>query len=221
MDQIKTNGPLNKIQTPMRAMEEALVLHYSGLSLRESFERVDGAARSTYYSYLKDIPEEMEELKSVARKRAIKRRTEQRLSADAHIEEKGILAQRYAAQALIDAIPTLAKIAAGVPWDVDITARQQDDDGDWIDVKRKKTVVPYPTSIAGAANTLHAIVKDGFIPEGVRLAMRGTDDDQRGVLNPIFQAMTSFKSVRAVKPDGSAVEITAEDADYIEVDDAS
>ena len=216
MDHHKTNGPLNKLQTPIAAIEEALVLHYSGLSLRESFDRVDGAARSTYYNYLKEAPDEMEALKASARRRAIKRRTEQRMSADAHIEERGIEAQRFAAQALIEAIPTLAKIASGTPWDVDVVFRERDDDNEWIDVKRKKTVVPYPTSIAGAANPLHAIVKDGFIPEGVRLAMQDTDDDQHGVLNPIFQAMTSFQSVKAVKADGTSVEITAESPDIIE-----
>jgi hypothetical protein len=216
MEQNETIGPLQKVSATMDAVEEALVLHYSGLSMREAFERVDGASRSTYYRLSKDAPDEIDELKTSARRRAMKLRSEQRLSADAHIEEQGIEAQRSAAQALIEAIPTLAKIAAGIPWDVDVIARERDDDGDWVDVKRKKTVVPYPTSIAGAANTLHAIVKDGFMPEGVRLAMQHMDDDQRGALNPIFQAMTSFSSVKAVKPDGSSVEITHDASDVVD-----
>jgi hypothetical protein len=216
MDHLQTIGPPNFSVT--EAMEEALVLHYSGLSIREAFDRVDGAARSTYYQWQKERPDEIEEVKAAARGRAIRKRTEYRLSADAHLEEKGIVAQKAAAQALIEAIPTLALIASGQTWEVEITAQERNTEDEVVNVARRKTVVPYPTAIAGAANTLHAIVKDGFMPEGIRIALQQTDSEGKAGLQPMFQAMTDFTSVKAVKADGSSVEITRDDGDVIDAE---
>ena len=196
----------------------ALTMHYSGTPMPDVCKQVTGMSLTTYYRWRADYPADYERIDKKARIDAIANRRGEDFSHDSAMVSASRKLQHLAAKEFLNLVPELVRLAGGVPKVIEENRLTKDGP-----VTLEKILAVYPRDQIAALDLLHRVGKEGVLPAyytPLPLVEEASIDEGDGKL-PI-NVSSNFSSLRAVKSDGTIIDITVDqpvEAQWKEVTD--